>query len=91
VIVYDTSTSIQEFNEKALLIFPNPFQEGVTVEVPYYKNTQLLLTSMEGRLLQNITLKAYVTQLNMGDYSRGIYIVKVINEKGTYVRKIVKE
>ncbi len=90
--VPDVFTSINNdlFNE-SLNIYPSPANNKFFIEFEEYKNSKLEILNSNGQLLKTIDLNNSKTQVEIGDLSKGMYIIKVVNKNGTFTRKIVKE
>lgn len=76
---------------KGITIYPNPSNSWITIE------SKLLLEKVSvhdisGRLiLEKENLNALKTTLQLGTLSNGVYFVRVTNEEGSQIRRIVKQ
>lgn len=78
-------------------LYPNPTSGWVSVALPEILgggDHQLLLYDMNGRLLQEISVSSEtgggITDLNLSDYSSGIYILKVQSGDESVMERITK-
>ncbi|HOY32496.1 MAG TPA: T9SS type A sorting domain-containing protein [Bacteroidales bacterium] len=74
-------------------LFPNPADELLTIiftENIDYKTTAEIF-SMEGKLLKSISINHKITQMNISDLPSGVFIIKIADNKGVAVRKIIKK
>ena len=84
--------------EDALLIFPNPTKDDlVTVKVNETNlglKSQILLTSIEGRILFDTEITPTEVkdniQLDLSQNKAGIYIFIMINSNGRFAKKLIK-
>lgn len=80
--------------EPTIRVFPNPTSKLTTVEI---KESSIGLGHLElynvsGQLLlkQEIVQPDQRLQLDLSDFINGIYILRIVGDKGTAIRKIVK-
>ncbi|MFZ4402296.1 MAG: T9SS type A sorting domain-containing protein [Bacteroidales bacterium] len=93
----DTTTlSIKNYEKiiPNINIYPNPATSNVTInlqQLTHLQNTTVSIYDIQGKLLlqQNITQPQ--TELNIASLAKGIYVVKVNNNKQSLVSKFVKE
>jgi hypothetical protein len=79
----------QKLNNR-IAIFPNPAKEKLYVAAPGNELSQLEIRDIQGRLLwKQSFVNSAVIQLD--DFAQGVYLVKVFNDLGTKVEKIVVE
>jgi hypothetical protein len=74
--------SVDEYQmERSVLIYPNPFQDAITVNVENSKNENYVLTVFNslGVQLINSTLTNGVNKIDMSKLSSGVYFYKVIS------------
>ncbi|MGV3698115.1 T9SS type A sorting domain-containing protein [Flavobacterium sp.] len=74
-------------------VFPNPAQNTVTISNSIDAAIgQIDLSDLNGRIIKTIKIANLTeTQLNLSDISQGIYMLKIVSDKGTLIKKIVKE
>jgi hypothetical protein len=72
------------------LVYPNPASDRITISIngTTLLNTRALLTDVNGKVLQTISLTQSSTPVNISQYQRGMYVVKFSD--GSSV-KVVKE
>ncbi len=75
-------------------IFPNPTQEGITLEVKELANEQLTYSvfDIEGKLLQTDKVCAAQTNILLKEFTPGIYFIQINNSENKKVQlfKIIK-
>ncbi|NVN93664.1 MAG: T9SS type A sorting domain-containing protein [Bacteroidetes bacterium] len=89
-------TGINELhNEKlALNIYPNPATSKLTINLQQQtilQNTTVSIYDVQGKLLLQQSITQPQTELNIASFAKGIYVVKVNNDKQSMVNKFVKE
>jgi len=81
--------AVEDFNlADAVSVFPNPVSETLTISTTSNINfTKAEIYSINGQKL----VETSATQINLSDFSTGIYFVKVISAQGSITKKIIKE
>jgi hypothetical protein len=76
--------------EDAVKLYPMPVRDILQVEAgETIRSVQLI--SLQGNVLTDINVGADRYELDMRNYTPGMYMLKIITGSGSYVRKIVKE
>lgn len=74
------STSINEnFQVKNYKIFPNPFNQDLTIETKSTQNTDFKIYTMTGELISSGKLNSQVNTINLSSLDPNVYILKVEN------------
>jgi hypothetical protein len=85
-------SSVNENNPAALMLMPNPAAGFITVSVPALSGKkQIDVFNMRGVRMMEQRLETSRILINISALSRGLYFVKVHNEKEVQVAKFVKE
>lgn len=80
----------REFN-----LFPNPTHQLAYLD--YQGNSarleRIVIADVSGRMLQNITVLANATriELNLTNFSEGVYLVTIVTSEGTAVKRLIKQ
>ncbi len=95
-VATNNPTLLIESAEKLLTfsIYPNPSTKNITIEINNFKdiqNTTISIYAIQGQLLMQQTISHPQTELIISQFAKGVYVVKVHNEKHTIVSKFVKE
>ncbi len=83
--------SNKNINElQGVTIAPNPVNNQVNITLENNTETNLRLTDLTGRSLQE-TVFTGSQMLNLTDLAKGIYFINLTNAEGRFVQKIIKE
>ena len=87
------ATGINENELSNLLIYPNPTQNSITINVGNNQltNASINVIDMTGRILITQRINNQNIQLNLSHLSKGIYFINFRNNLGGKVFKVVKE
>jgi hypothetical protein len=75
-------------------VYPNPVSDKLKIDIQNVNNLKSTIISVydtQGKLLLQQTITKQQTELNISEFAKGIYVVKVNNDKNTMVSKFVKE
>jgi pectate lyase len=72
-----------------LAVYPNPVSDQLFISSEDQKVESVMIYSVSGAVVKNISNE--VESVDVSDLSTGNYIVKVITEKGTVNKKIIKK
>ena len=88
-----TENSIDNFNNNNVKVFPNPASDIVTIKhVKPCNKYDIIITSITGKTLYYKKDLFNITQeINISEFPGGVYLLKVINDKFIYTRKIFKQ
>ncbi|HRN40574.1 MAG TPA: T9SS type A sorting domain-containing protein, partial [Vicingus sp.] len=86
-------TGISELVNSFVKIYPNPTTTDFIIELAnYLPRTQLSIVSVEGKTVYtNNTINTNKIIVNAADWSKGIYVVKITDEKNTQILKLIKQ
>lgn len=75
-------------------IFPNPIDSELNIRIPPFNsndNWNYLLTTTEGRIIQEGIVTMRTTTLNLTGLSAGLYLLYLSNRKNKILRKVIKK
>ncbi len=76
----------------AIVIYPNPAQNNVTVQLPYAgSNGSMDLIDAMGRVITTQTIKGNTTQFDLAGLPPGMYIIKVAVNGQMIYKKVLKD
>jgi hypothetical protein len=93
VLDLGSATNETGFNDKSIVLAPNPTDGLTTLTVKTSGALEIILTSMQGAVLlqkTNFSEENSDTFLDLTSYPSGIYFVKIIQQGKSITRKIVK-
>lgn len=85
---------VNDVTDANISLLPNPFSEGLEFTVSGLQpntNNILQVFDEDGRMVVNEQLQTGYRKLETGNWSSGVYFVKVCSGKGSLVKKIVKQ
>jgi len=86
-ILVDHITTIKDDLENALNVYPNPAKNTVFIESPFVI-LQVTIMDLVGKSVYSSNYYENTISLNISDFMRGIYILRIKTEKETYHKKI---
>lgn len=84
-----TSGITETANNIKFAVYPNPANNLVNVATDADNNTSITLTDLSGRVLVQQKATAFVTQINTGNFAKGIYLVTVSTNGSNATQKVV--
>ncbi|HBX51120.1 MAG TPA: hypothetical protein DEH02_08655 [Bacteroidales bacterium] len=76
--------------KEEITLYPNPANENVFIKTENSKPAEMFVYNMQGCLMhQQRFLKR--TNIDIKNWPAGVYYVKIVTEKGIFVRKVVRE
>jgi Secretion system C-terminal sorting domain/Ig-like domain CHU_C associated len=90
ISAYDQSIlSSSNFKFSELSIYPNPFKERFSISINEAVNLSIL--DLYGNKIFDKDMQSGISDINISSYSPGLYFVKISNNKGSQLIKMVKE
>jgi len=74
-----------------VLVFPNPTSEFLTVKLSEDQTYTMQLFNLNGQLLMEQKTKSTESKINMTIYTKGTYLLKLINNKESNTYQIIKQ
>lgn len=85
-----TNIKNDRLSSNSLIIYPNPANESVNIYTDLFTSkTKILIYNSIGALVTETNLTEATTTINTGDFSNGIYIVKLISGDKTISQKLL--
>ena len=79
----DNSLSVEDYLADDITIYPNPTSGLLVIKSNTFQQVEMY--TINGILIKSTTKN----EIDMSQYSKGIYLAKIITDKGTAVKKIV--
>ncbi len=89
-----TSGISEKISTGNFILYPNPANDKITIENNSLNGNQIEMISiynMQGQLILQQPVQNQKTEINISDFTGGMYFVNVKTERGIEVRKFVKE
>jgi hypothetical protein len=84
--------NINEYENSGVNIYPSPASSVLNIEVGnLIDNLQIEMINMQGQLVLTKKINDKNTTINIETLSKGIYFVKIIDDKNWQVRKVIVE
>lgn len=82
----------QNANQLSISVYPNPAKNIITIiGLPQLQSTSLTLVNAQGIVLKNIIANKKSCSFNISALPRGMYFIKVVNNKMTSTIHFIKE
>jgi len=89
-VVYDMLDTKENEELLDVSVYPNPFENEVTVELPANEKVNVIVYNELGQELEVFENRVGNVVLSTNNYSNGLYFFKIISENGTATIKLVK-
>lgn len=80
--------NVEEINETAEMIYPNPTQNELHVECEGMK--MLTLMTLSGQIIDEISVDDDSFTIDMKEYVSGVYFLRITTEEKTLVNKVIR-
>ena len=80
--------NIAEISNDIISIYPNPTENNITIEAEDI--IQIEVYNTLGQMVARIGAEGNSVELDMSDYSDGIYLIKTVSKEGSTVSRVVK-
>lgn len=88
----DTPAQINEINDQGgIKIYPNPATNKIYVNSTEKQDKKMQVFNTIGKCVLQTELNNTVNEIDISSLTKGIYILKIADSKGTFVKKIIKE
>jgi len=86
----DNITSTTEESIHQIILFPNPTNGSLFVELGEYEAERALLMDLSGRVLESRAVQSQRLEFNLSRYANGLYFVRLEGTGANAVYKVVK-
>jgi hypothetical protein len=87
----EISSAVEEIETSSILVFPNPSIDGVFNLKNIETNTLATISDISGKIIMKKKLNHQENMLDLSQYDKGIYFLKLkINEK-VYINKLINK
>lgn len=88
ITISDPSVGIQELDETSFSVYPNPTVNTVNVSSAYNIQSISIHSVVGQEILKVAGNKGTEMSVNVANLSNGIYLVKIVTDKGQVVKRI---
>jgi hypothetical protein len=82
------NVSTDELSHLSVSVYPNPASQQLTLIAP--AQSQLIIFDVTGKMVMSILTQQTNTEINLNDFSAGLYFVKGYNAQGFFTTKFEK-
>jgi endo-1,4-beta-D-glucanase Y len=76
-----------ELEKSTVTLYPNPSADKFTVFAP--EKSLITVISPQGKIISEQKTTAETTELNLANYSSGLYLIKISNENKSITKKVI--
>ena len=87
-IIYSYPASIDNNHSNSFSIYPNPVKD--VLNITNIINSEISISNLSGKIIYTKTDCNESEKINLSNVKQGIYFVKVKNQNGIFVKKIIK-
>lgn len=85
-------TNTNSISTKDFSVYPNPSKGLVNVTNTDTNINSIEISDLNGRVVKTVnSIDATNAQVNITDLSTGVYMMKIVSDKGTTTKKVIKE
>ena len=77
----------QNTNGTLINIYPNPAQNSIQIKA--IESSTVLIFNSDGKQILEKNINSGTSEISINDYGKGVYFVRVIEAKGTVVKRII--
>jgi hypothetical protein len=90
VKIQELPTGIENaLTNRSILIYPNPTKGIFKIETDHETAKEIIVTDLLGNIIQKSKIKNQKSEIDLSTHSNGVYIVKVLMDGKTTLKKIV--
>ena len=87
IVVTDQSTvGVENSIENFINVYPNPATNKVYFAINNKQARNILITDINGKILENIIINSPIEEINIEAYSSGFYSYQIFNESGKLIK-----
>jgi len=85
------TTAISNELENKVSVFPNPAQGKFTLELTEGENAQVEMFDMQGKSVLSQKVSEKESDFEVSSFAKGLYVLRVTNDKGVFTKKMLLE
>ena len=83
---------VHENSVSNVTVFPNPAKDKIVINLNQYDaNTSIEVVDLTGKIVATTAVNSKSVTLDVSEFSKGIYLAKVISSEGAFAVKFIKE
>jgi hypothetical protein len=90
-IVVDACTGVNRITDNDLIIYPNPTSGYIIIQSPANSSSTYIFYDISGKEVARGVLNMPSQQINLDNFSQGVYMLRIQNNKSTTIHRIVVE
>ncbi len=79
-----------KWNDSKYVVYPNPTNETINIEFTNIEDANIQISNLSGQVILSRMLNTTTEKINISNYSKGVYFVKLTGKDFIKVEKIVK-
>jgi hypothetical protein len=83
--------TVLKAEEKNILVYPNPGNDLFSIETGSDEPSYLNIMNISGQVVYQETLTQSKSSIDLSELPKGVYMIKISNEKSSTLRKLVIE
>jgi hypothetical protein len=88
--MHNISNSIYLSSQQIVKLYPNPANEGFTIEINDRSVTSCQLYNANGQMITTLNLGGSINTYNISNLRAGFYFIKIPTQNGIITQKMIK-
>ena len=76
------------YQKEQILIYPNPASTEINIDTKYLNPTKIEVMSIIGQTISSNTDVSNLTKIDVSNFSKGIYLVKITSKSGVVLKEV---
>jgi hypothetical protein len=89
IVIIPLTTSLSQYSVSDIVLYPNPVNGAFCITL--LQSSEIEILNIEGQIIKSLNANENHTTIDISDFAKGMYFVKVKNENGVGVKKFIKE
>jgi hypothetical protein len=88
---FNYNLNTDKLSKETFIISPNPSNKFIRINLPEFMEYELILYNIKGQPLKSYKINGSINhQMDLRELTTGIYFLRIIYDKGTSVKRIIK-
>ena len=85
----DSNLTVNElFFDNQILVYPNPASTEITIDTKYLNPSKIEVMSIVGQSVYTTTEVSNLTKVDVSNFSKGMYLVKITSKAGVILKEV---